>query len=130
MNVWKYRSKGLVKAIFCDQKSKKKAGRPYMKFCQPPKQVCRGAYISYFKINVTIFCCLLFSEYYLNPQVRINKMINKHTVDYHPSPSQWSFRIHSLIFVWTPKVLIYAESFLNFFLNLYIPCGCGKVSNL
>ena len=30
----------------------------------------------------------LFSENYLNPQVRINKMVNKHTVDYHPSPSQ------------------------------------------
>ena len=32
----------------------------------------------------------LFSENYLNPQVRINKMVNKHTVDYHPSPSQIS----------------------------------------
>ena len=30
----------------------------------------------------------LFSENYLNPQVRINKMVNKHTVGYHPSPSQ------------------------------------------
>ena len=30
----------------------------------------------------------LFSENYLNPQVRINKIVSKHTVDYHPSPSQ------------------------------------------
>ena len=31
-------------------------------------------------------CCLLFSEDYLH-QVRINKIVKKHTADYHPSPS-------------------------------------------
>ena len=59
-----------------------------------------------------IFCCPLFSE---------NKMVNKHTVDYHPSSSQLISRIHPLIFLWTPKGFISPESFLNFFLNLYIP---------
>ena len=53
-------------------------------------------------------------------------MVNKHTVDYHPSPSQLISRIHSLIFVWTPKGFISPESFLNFFLNLYIPPGLRK----
>ena len=48
-------------------------------------------------------------------------MVNKHTVDYHPSPSQLISRIHTLIFLWTPKGFISPESFLNFFLNLYIP---------
>ena len=79
--------------------------------------MCRGAYISYFKINAPIFCYPLLSENYLNPQDRINKMVNKHTVDYHPLTS----RIHPLIFLWTPKGFISPESFLIFFLNLYIP---------
>ena len=38
-----------------------------MKFLQPPIQVCRGAYIPYFKINTTVFCCPLFIKNYLNP---------------------------------------------------------------
>ena len=50
--------------------------------------VCRSVYIHYFKTNAPIFCCPLFSENYRNPQVIINKMVNKHTVDYHHSPSQ------------------------------------------
>ena len=41
----------------------------------------RGVYIHYFKINLPILCCPLFSENYLSPQVRINKMVNKHTLD-------------------------------------------------
>ena len=48
-------------------------------------------------------------------------MVNKHTVDYDPSPSQLISRMHTLIFLWTPKEFISPESFLNFFLNLYIP---------
>ena len=38
-----------------------------------------------------------------------------------PSLSQWTSRIHPLIFLWTPKGFISPETFLNFFLNLYIP---------
>ena len=48
-------------------------------------------------------------------------MVNKHSVDYHPSLSKLISRIHTLIFLWTPKRFISPESFLNFFLNLYIP---------
>ena len=48
-------------------------------------------------------------------------MLNKHTVHYHPSPSQLISRIHTLIFLWKPKGFISPESFFNFFLNLYIP---------
>ena len=66
-----------------------------------------------------IFCCPLFSENYLNPQV--NNMVNKHTIDYHPSPSQLILRIRPLIFLWTHTGLISSESFMNFFLNPYIP---------
>ena len=48
-------------------------------------------------------------------------MVNKHTVDYQPSSSQLVSRIHPLVFLWTPKAFIFPESFLNFFLNLYVP---------
>ena len=82
--------------------------------------------IHYFKINPPIFCCPLFSKNYLNPQARINEMVNKHTVDYHPSPSQLISRIQTLTFIWTPKGIISPESFLNFFLNLHIPSWLHK----
>ena len=45
----------------------------------------RGVYILYFKMNPPTFCFPLFSENYLNPWVRINKIVNKHTVDYRLS---------------------------------------------
>ena len=48
-------------------------------------------------------------------------MVNKHTVDYHPSPPQLISRTHPLIFLLTSKGFISPESFLNFFLNLGIP---------
>ena len=48
-------------------------------------------------------------------------MANKHTINYHPSPSQFISRIHTLIFLWACKGFISPESFLNFFLKLYIP---------
>ena len=83
--------------------------------------VCRGVCMPYFKTNPPIFCCPLFSDNYLNPQVRINKMVNKYSVDYQPNPSQLIWRIHRLMFPWTPKGFISPESFLNLFLNLYIP---------
>ena len=48
-------------------------------------------------------------------------MVIKHTNDYHPITSQLISRIQTPIFLWTPKGFISSESFLNFFLNLYIP---------
>ena len=83
-----------------------------------------------FQNQSSIFCCSLFSENYLNPRARINKIVNKHTVDYHPSPSQLISRIRTLIFLWTPKGFISPESFLNIFLNLHIPPWLQKSFNL
>ena len=83
--------------------------------------MCRGAYIPYLKINAPIFCCPLFSENYLNPQARVNKLVNKHVLNYHTSPSQLTSRIHRLRFLWSPKGFISPEPYMNFFLNLYIP---------
>ena len=45
-------------------------------------------------------------------------MVNEHTVDYHPSLSKLNSRIPLLIFLRTPMGFIFAEYFLNFFLNL------------
>ena len=84
------------------------------------RPVYRGAYIRYFIINPSISCCPLFPENYLNSKDRINQVVNKHTLDYHPSPSQLISRIHPLIFRLTSTGLIFTESLLNFFLNLYI----------
>ena len=119
MNGWKYRSKGILKA--CHKKVREKQTSSGWNFFQPPIPVCRGGYIPHFKINAPIFCCPLFSENYLNPQVRINKMVNRHTVHHHPSPSQLTSRINPFIFLWTPKAFISPESFLNFFMSLYVP---------
>ena len=57
-------------------------------------------------------------------------MVNKDSVDYHPSLSEVISRIHTLIFLWTPKRFISPESFLNFFLNLYIPPWLQKCFKL
>ena len=95
-----------------------------MKFSSTFNTSVQRSYIFYFKIGALIlspFFWKLSSENYLNSQVRINKMVNKHTVDYHPSSSQLTSRIYPLRFLCTPRGFIFSESFLNFFLNLYIP---------
>ena len=94
MEGWKYRSWKLLKALFCHQKN-------------PKKQT--------FSWNLHENSSDIYMKC-LNPQVRINKMVNKHTVDYHPSPSELTSRIHPLIFLWTSKgFIIYSKCFLNFF---------------
>ena len=96
---WKYRPKELLKAPFCYQKKIKIQAGSAWNFLQPPIQVCRGVYIPCFKIDAAIFCCPLFFEEHLNAQVKINKVVNKHTVDYHPSPSELTSTIHHIIFL-------------------------------
>ena len=107
--------------FFCHQKNKKKADRFCMKFSSTFNTRCRVAYIPYFKIYAPIFCCFIFFEECLKPQVRIYKMLNERTVDYHLSSSKFTSRIHPLIFLWTPKGFISPEYFLIFFSDLYIP---------
>ena len=48
-------------------------------------------------------------------------MVNEHIVNYHPSPSELTSRIHPLIFLWTPEGYISPEYLLNFFSNLFTP---------
>ena len=104
MNVWKYRSKKLLKAPFCHEKSNKKAG-----------MLCT-------KLSSTSFSSDVSSSLKIISTFRTNKMVKTHTVNYHPSPSQTtSGDIPSHIFMDSYKGFISPESFLNFFLNLYIP---------
>ena len=98
-------------------------------FLQPPMQVCRSAYIPNFKINAPIFCCPLFFKEYLNPQVRINKMINEHNVDYHPNPLELTSRIHFYSRETVPKDLNmkYRSKFNHGFTNSgYLHCDILK----
>ena len=125
MEGWKYRSRELLEAIVCHKKSNKKVDRLCMKFSSVSNtSVQRCLYPlfqnqrSHFLLFHLFFCC--FIKECLKPQVRINKKINEHTVDYHPSPSSLTSRIHHLIFLWTPKGFISPEYFLIFFSNLYI----------
>ena len=48
-------------------------------------------------------------------------MLNKHTVDYRPSLSEFTSKMHHLIFLWTPKGFISPECIYIYILNLYIP---------
>ena len=50
-------------------------------FFNPIDQYAAGASNSYFKINTILFCCPLFFKEYLNPQVRINKMVTEYTAN-------------------------------------------------
>ena len=86
----KYRSRELLKAIFYHKKNNNK------KFLE--------------------ICMKLFSDICmkcLNPQVRISKMVNEHTVDYHPSPSELTSRIHPLIYLWTAKGFIFCPEYIS-----------------
>ena len=81
----------LLKLFFIyHQKSIKKKIRSAWNFPQTPIQVCRGTSIPYFKIKTPFFCCSLFFEEYLYPQVR---MVNKYSVNYHPYLSRLTSRV-------------------------------------
>ena len=86
MNGWKCRSKGLLKLFFCHQKSNKKADRLCMKVSSTSNTRVQSCLYPLFQNQYPHFMFSLFSENYLNPQVKINKMV-KHTVYYRSSPS-------------------------------------------
>ena len=90
--------------------------------------VYRGVYIHYYKINLPFLLSSLFWKLY-QPSGQ-HQQNGKHTVNYHPSPSELISRIQPLIFLWTPKGFISPEYFLNFFLNLYNPPWLQKNSEL
>ena len=116
----KVQVKRVFKSYFLSTKNKK-ADRLFMKFSSISNTNVQRYLYPLFQNQSSHFLLPVFSENYLNAQVRINKMVNKHTVDYHPRPSQLISWIHPLIFLWSPKGFISPKPFLNFFLNLYVP---------
>ena len=50
----------------------------------------------------------------------VAKMVNEHTMDYHPSPSKLISTVHPLMFLWTRTGFISPEYFLKFFSNVNI----------
>ena len=62
--------------FYCDQKTIKKQPKAQYKFAEVPNPL--------FQNRSPLFLLHLFFEEYLNPQVTINKTVNKHSVDYHP----------------------------------------------
>ena len=48
-----------------------------MKFSLNPMQMCRSAWIPFFRIKVHFFCYLLFFKECLSPQIKIKKLVNE-----------------------------------------------------
>ena len=63
-----------------------------MKFLQPPQVSAAGALLPYFKMNDQ-------PAQSIELQVRINKMVNKYSVNYHPSFSGLTSNMYPLIFL-------------------------------
>ena len=72
-------------------------------FFQPLMRVCRCAYIPFSKSTPPFSVATSFSKNIL--QVRINKILNECTFDYHPSLSGVTLRIHSIFRMYTPAWL-------------------------
>ena len=55
-----------------------------MKFSLNPKtKFATGASAPSFNISAHLFCCFLFFKEYLNPQARIEKLVNERSVNYY-----------------------------------------------
>ena len=50
------------------------------------------------KIKCPLYCCPLFFKKYFNPQVRVCKMMNEHSVNYHRNSQGLTSRMHTLKF--------------------------------
>ena len=116
--------------VFCHQKNNKKADSLYMKLSSTKSAGVQSVCIPYFKINTLIYCCPRLFEEYLNPQVRINKMVNDHSVNYHPNLSGLISRIDPLKFLWIHYRFISPEYLLSFSQTCISHFCWGKFSNL
>ena len=75
-----------------------------------------------------LFLMPSFFQEYPKPLIRIDRMVNEHTVDYYPSPLGLTSMIHFPIFLQTLRALsLPLEYLFNFLSNLYIPPW--KISN-
>ena len=107
--------------FFCHQKNNEKADRLCMKFSSAFNTSVQRCLYPLFQNQRPHFLLLHLFQRMSQPSVQDLQYLNEHMVDYHPSPSEFTSKIHHLIFLWTPKGFISLEYFLIFFPNLYIP---------
>ena len=80
-----------VKAIlYLSPKINKKEDKVCMKFSSNPNTSVQRYLNPLFQNQNPLFCCSLFFEEYLYPQVR---MVNKYSVNYHPYLSRLTSRV-------------------------------------
>ena len=111
--------------VFCHQKNNKKADSLYMKLSSTKSAGVQSVCIPYFKINTLIYCCPHLFEEYLNPQVRFNKMVNDHSVNYHPNLSGLISQIDPLKFLWIHYRFISLQNICWVFLKPVYPTFAG-----
>ena len=75
-----------------------------MKFSSIPNISVQQVHQPIFQNQRPFILLPLFFKECLNPQVRINKMVNEHKVNSYHSTSGLTSRIHPLIFLWTHVV--------------------------
>ena len=116
--------------IFCFPKTHKIEDRLCMKFSSTPNTNVQRCLNHIFQNQqILLFYLSFFSKDFLNPQVRINKIIKKYSVDYRPFLTELTSRTHSLIFLQSFYGFLSPESLLNFVLNLYVPPCLGNIFN-
>ena len=100
---YKYRSREFLKAFlslsFSHQKTTKSRQALNEIFFNPQCKCAEVPLSAISKSMPPFSVAPLFFEY-INSQVRINKMIKKHTVDYHPGPSVLNFPSNLYIPPW------------------------------
>ena len=105
------------------KKNNKKADRLYIKFSSTFNTRVQRCLYPLFQNQRPHFLLLHLSRRLSQPS---GQMLNEHMVDYHPSLSEFTSRIHPLIYLRTLKGFISPE-YLIFFSNLHIPPGLKKM---
>ena len=105
--------------LFRHQKIIKKAHRFCMTFSSAPNKSVQKGVNPFFKINVPF--SVAPSKNISTTRSGSKKMVNKNSLDYHPSSSGLTSRIHLLIFLLNSlELYLSPEHWFNFLANLYI----------
>ena len=114
------------KSFFLSPKNNKTSERFYIQFSSTLNISVQRSLYPLFQNQSSHFMLPLLSKEYL-------KMMKQNTVDYHPSPSGLTSRIHPLIFLWAPSGFI-SPDLQNICWNFSGSCishhGRRKFSNL
>ena len=84
----KYKSREFLKTIFFVAKKNQESRQGLHEIFFNLHYKCTEVLLSPISKSTPYYLLLIFFEECLNPQVRINKMANEHTIDYRPSLSE------------------------------------------